>query len=296
MSDPKKNDLCIIILNYNSQFWLKKCLVSLKKFYLNHSKYQVKVVIIDNASTDASVKVVKKDFKWVTLIELTENLGFAAGNNVALKQCQNLNSRYVMLLNNDIEFTSQSNLDLLIQFMDKNPQAAVLSPKLMLVNGQIDPACHRGEPTPWASFTYFLKLEKLFPHSQLFAQYHQSYKDYQQAHLIDACSGAAMVINTQAIKKVGVLDDRFFMYAEDLDWCRRFRDAGYKIVYLPQVTLIHHKYKSGIKSESDFTAQKIKQYFYQTMLQYYDKYYRHQYPRIVRWLLKIFLFIKRGGV
>jgi hypothetical protein len=86
------------------------------------------------------------------------------------------------------------------------------------------------------------------------------------------------------------------MYAEDLDWCKRFRDAGYKIIYLPQVEIIHHKYKSGIKTESNITSIQAKRHFYDTMLQYYDKHYRDQYPGFIRWLTRLFIFIKKGGM
>ncbi|MGD9129053.1 MAG: glycosyltransferase family 2 protein [Candidatus Woesebacteria bacterium] len=293
MSKKKNNiELTLVILNYNSQFWLKKLLSSLKEHYLDQTKREVKTIIVDNNSSDDSVAMLKKEFKWVELIELEENIGFSAGNNVALKK---IKSKYLMLLNNDIEFTEKSNLDPLLEFMDNNPKAGIVTPKLLLSNGQLDQACHRGEPTPWASFTYFIKLEKLFPKKKIFGQYHQSYKDFDKPHLIDACSGAAMLVRTSAMKKVGLLDERFFMYAEDLDWCKRFREMGFSIVYLPQVQIMHHKYKSGIKSESDRTSQKVRAHFYNTMMDYYDKHHRHNYPRIYRWLLRVFLFIKRGG-
>lgn len=284
--------LSLIILNYNSQYWLKNLLTSLKEKCLNKTKYDIKVIIVDNNSQDDGVSILKKEFPQFELILLSENLGFSAGNNAALKK---INTDYVMLLNNDTEFTNETNLDLLIDFMEDNPQIAVVTPQVLLPNGQLDMACHRGEPTPWASFTYYLGLEKLFPQSKYFSQYHQSYKNYDVPHQIDACSGAAMLIRTKAIKKVGLLDEQFFMYAEDLDWCRRFRNDGWQIVYLPQVKIIHHKYKSGIKSQSDVTATKIRHYFYNTMLQYYDKHHKNKYPRAFRWILKLFLFIKRGG-
>ena len=285
--------LTLIILNYNSQFWLKKTLTSLKINYLDKSKTKVKTIVVDNNSQDDSVKMVKKEFPWIELIELDNNSGYAAGNNVALKA---VDSEYVMLLNNDVEFTAGSNLDLLIEFLKQNQQFAVASPKVFLSNGKLDWACHRGEPTPWASFTYFLGLAELFPQSKLFAQYHQTYQNMNDTHIIDACTGAAMMIRTKYMNEVGLLDEQFFMYAEDLDWCKRFRDAGYKISFIPLVSIIHHKYKSGIKTQTEITALQAKKSFYNTMLQYYDKHYQSKYPKIIRWLLKTFLFIKKGGM
>ena len=285
--------LTLIILNYNSQFWLKKTLTSLKINYLDKSKTKVKTIVVDNNSQDDSVKMVKKEFPWIELIELDNNSGYAAGNNVALKA---VDSEYVMLLNNDVEFTAGSNLDLLIEFLKQNQQFAVASPKVFLSNGKLDWACHRGEPTPWASFTYFLGLAELFPQSKLFARYHQTYQNMNDPHTIDACTGAAMMIRTKYMNEVGLLDELFFMYAEDLDWCKRFRDAGYKISFVPLASIIHHKYKSGIKTQTEITALQAKKSFYNTMLQYYDKHYQSKYPKIIRWLLKTFLFIKKGGM
>ncbi len=285
--------LSFVVLNYNSQFWLSKTLATLKEYYLDKTDTLTETYVVDNASQDDSVEVVKSDFEWVNLVELNENLGYAAGNNQVLKH---IDSEYVMLLNNDVEFTNQSDIDKLIKLMDHSQQIAVVSPKVLLATDEIDWACHRGEPTPWAALTYFLGLEKMFPDSKLLGQYHQTYKDLDETHFIDACTGAAMLVRTKYMNQVGYLDERFFIYAEDLDWCRRFRDAGYKIAYHPEVEIIHHKYKSGIKTEADLTSIQTQRHFYDTMLQYYDKYYQDDYPGFIRWLLRLFIFIKKGGM
>lgn len=295
MPSTKKNiDLSIIVLNYNGQFWLKKLLPSLKKNYLDKSKYNVELIVVDNASTDDSVKVMRKNFKWATTLESGRNGGFAFGNNVAIKGNR---ARYVMLLNSDTEFlnANQSNLDKIIEYMDEHKEIGVASPRVELSDGSLDPASHRGEPTPWASFTYFSGLAKIFPRSKFFSAYHQTYKDINSVHQIDSCTGAAMIVRNSAIKKVGMLDDNFFMYAEDLDWCKRFRDSSYQIIFYPGVKIIHHKYKSGIKSSNKKTSSITQQYFYKTMLQYYDKHYQNKYPKIFRSLVKYFVLIKTDG-
>jgi len=286
-------DLELIFLNFNSDFWIEKALTSLQKFYLSKTKKNVVVTIIDNNSSDNSLQTVAACCPTAKIIKLDENFGFAEANNKALDQTT---ARYTMLLNSDVEFTTESNVDTLVDYMDAHPQTAVITPKLTFFSGALDPASHRGEPTIWASLTYFLRLEKLFPHSETFAQYHQTYKDFATIHKIDACSGAALLSRTSLYKKVGLLDERFFMYAEDLDWCRRFREAKCDIVYHPKTVLIHHKYKSGIKQSSQNIAQKTQFHFYNTMLQYYDKHYAKQYPSVVRWLLKYFLALKKGGL
>lgn len=282
-------DLTLIFLNYNTPEWITKALTSLQDCYLSNTKLAVDVVVVDNASTDHSVEKIKASFPKVSLIQAKENNGFAAGNNLALKHAQ---SRYVMLVNSDVEFTANSNLDELVYYMDAQPEVGVITPRVELADGSIDPASHRGEPTLWASLTYFSGLEKRFPHSALFAQYHQSYKAYDQIHTVDACSGAAMLVRTSAMEKVGLLDERFFMYAEDLDWCKRFRDHGFTIVYNPLVSVIHHKYKSGRGHQDAALSKRTSSHFYQTMLQYFDKHYQNSYPFFVRWGIQFFVWYK----
>jgi GT2 family glycosyltransferase len=284
-------DLEIIILSFNTQFWLKKTLQTLQEFYLEKTKYTVQVTIVDNNSTDESVAMVQELFPKVNLIQSPSNDGFAAGNNLALKKTT---AKYAMLLNSDMEFTEKSNLDTLIEYLDNKTEVGVVSPAVMLPTGNLDPASHRGEPTLWASITYFLGLEKLFPTSKLFGQYHQWYKPLNIIHTIDACSGAAMIVRTSLLKKVGLLDEQFFMYAEDLDWCKRFRDSEYLIVFHPEVVVIHHKYKSGLGSGSKKIARKTSVHFYDTMLQYYDKHYAKQYPSVVRSILQVLIQIRKG--
>jgi len=289
----KKSTLEIIIVNYNSQFWLKKTLISLKKFYLDRAYHRVSVTLVDNGSTDQSVQLVKRNFRWLKLIEAKENLGFAGANNLALKETK---ADYVMLLNSDVELTAASNLDKLLDYLNQNQRVAVITPKIIFSDGQIDPACHRGEPTLWASLTYFLKLETLFPGRRWSNQYHQWFKNLKQVHPIDACSGAAMMVRKKAIDQVGLLDERFFMYAEDLDWAHRFRQAHWQIIFYPNVSLIHHKYKSGLKNSSQAIARNTRKHFYNTMLQYYDKHHARRYPRWVRQLIHLFITIKKGGL
>lgn len=288
--ENESKDLSIIILNYNSQIWLEKLLFSLKSNYLSKTKYLIEVIVVDNASTDDSVSFIKS-LEWIRLIESNHNGGFAYGNNLAIKECQ---ARYIMLLNSDTEFPEEgSNLDVLINYLDTHEKTGVISPKVELTNGNLDWACHRGEPTPWAGLTYFTGLEKLFPKFRIFAQYHQRYKNLNEIHSIDACTGAAMMVRTSAIIKTGLLDERFFMYAEDIDWCRSFREAGYQVIFHPEVKIFHHKYKSGMENASQTSQTMAKTWFYNTMLQYYDKHYKEKYPNISRSILKCFISIRK---
>lgn len=287
------HSLDIVLVSYNGSFWLKKTLLSLEKYYLQQTDSRVKVWLVDNASSDDCVAMTQKEFPFVTIIRSPTNVGFAAGNNLALRK---VNSDYVFLLNTDTELGEQSNLDLLMDYLDANPQVGMIGPKLLLTGGQLDAACHRGEPTPWASFCYFFGLAKLFPRWKLFAAYHRSDLDLNTVHPIEAISGATMMVRKTAMDKVGLLDESFFLYAEDLDWAHQFRLKGYQIIYYPEVVITHHKNKSGIANQDAKIKGKSKAYFYDTMLQYYDKYYAKSHPRWCRQLLRLFLFIKRCGL
>ena len=282
-------DLSIIVLNYNGRIWLENLLPSLQAHYLALTKREVEVVVIDNASTDDSL-VYLNQLQGIRLLTSPQNLGFAAGNNLALSTIQ---SRYVLLLNSDTEcMPTLSNFDVLLDWMDANPLVGIATPKVLLQENKLDLACHRGEPTLWAAFTYFSGLEKLMGKSSLFGQYHLTNRLQDSIHEIDACSGAAMMVRTDAMRKVGLLDERFFMYAEDLDWCKRFQERGFKVVYFPIISILHHKYKSGFDNQSLTTRRTTKKWFYSTMLQYYDKHYSDKYPKLMRWLLKLFVRLK----
>ena len=290
----KKNiDLTIVVVNFQGAEWTIKLEKSLRQHFLSQSKYNVELKVVDNGSQDDSVKILRKHFPTNELEALPQNVGFAAANNHALKQST---ARYVMLLNSDTELTPENNFEHLLEFLDQHPEVAVATPKVVFPTGQLDPASHRGEPTPWASFTYFAGLEKLFPKIKMFGRYHLTYLDLAKPHPIEACSGAAMIVRREALEKVGLLDESFFMYAEDLDWCKRFRDAGYQIYYLPSAKVIHHKYKSGQGNKDHKVAQQTRHHFYNTMLQYYDKHYRQQYPNWFRWLITKFVGFKKEQV
>lgn len=282
-------DLSLIFLNYNTPDWISLALKTLQRHYLQKTKLSVEVLVVDNASTDNSVAVIQRHFPWVKLIQSPTNAGFAAGNNLALRQAT---GRYLMLLNSDLEFAADAELDQLVYYLEAHPEIGVITPKVKLADGRLDPASHRGEPTVWASFTYFTGLAKRFPQSRLWAQYHQTYQSFDQIHFIDACSGAAMMVRRRAMEDVGLLDEQFFMYAEDLDWCKRFRTAGYQICYFPGVTVTHHKYKSGRGKTNAALAEQTNRHFYQTMLQYFDKHYRTASPFWVRWLIQGFVWYK----
>jgi GT2 family glycosyltransferase len=284
--------LTIVLVSYNSSFWLKKTMASLQKFYLEKTDSKVTVLLVDNGSSDDSVAMTGRLFPFVEIIECKENRGFAAANNLALAKA---GTDYVMLLNPDTELNEQSNIDALMEYAARHRDTGMIGPKLLLTDGTLDPASHRGEPTLWPSLCYFLKLERLFPKTRWFNGYHRFDRDLTAIHEVEAISGAAMMVSREAMEQVGLLDETFFLYAEDLDWAKRFRDHGYKVVFDPEVVIIHHKYKSGMASGNARTRNESRTHFYRTMLQYYDKHYGGKYPQWLRRWVSAFIPVKKSA-
>lgn len=276
--------LSIIILNYNSWQWTKQCLESLANLVSwdqSESPQQgpvgIEVIVVDNNSTASPLTKVNQSFPFAKTIQSDRNLGFAAGNNLGIKIAR---APFVMLLNADTVFKPKTDLLALLDNLKKD-QVGVVTPRIELSDGQLDHACHRGFPTPWNSAMYFSGLAKRFPKVKWLGGYQLSWQDLSQAHQIDACSGAAMIVRAQALKEVGLLDEDYFMYAEDIDWCYRFKQAGYQVWYDPQVTVIHFKHKTGLKNQEWKTRKRTINAFYDTMIQFMQKNYQGRYPWLV---------------
>lgn len=282
--------LSVIVLNFNTRELLKNCLEAtlLSKGF---SRGELEVIVVDNASSDDSVEKAREKFPKVKLIVNKENVGFAAGNNVGIREAR---GKYILLLNSDTKVESNT-LCSMIRIIEQDRKIGAATCKLILGNGRLDPACHRGFPTPWNAFTYFIfPLEKIFPKNKLFGGYHQGWKSYSTLHEVDAISGAFFMIPKKVIEKIGLLDESFFMYGEDLDWCYRIKEAGYKIMFNPAVTTIHYKKQSGRQQDRDRSLRKKTHYsFMDTMAQFYMKHYANKYPKPVTWLVKAGIKIKK---
>lgn len=291
----KKIDLSVIILNHNTSNLLRACLASVLRC---SNSFSFEVIVVDNASKDDSVAMVAKEFPQVKLICSQKNLGFAAGNNLGLKKAQ---GRYLLFLNSDVEVKKKA-FEKMILFMDQHPRAGAATPKTLLFSGGMDPDCHRGFPTPWASLSYFLGLEKLFPKSKLFGQYHQGYKNLDNHHQIDAGFGTFMIIRQKALKEVGLWDESYFFYGEDLDYFYRLKKAGWQVWFYAHPLLTHHKgASSGLRRESRnvtraarATRLKAAQASVKAMEIFYQKFYQGKYPFFLTWL--VILGIRLRGV
>jgi GT2 family glycosyltransferase len=276
----KKNfDLSVIILNYNTLELTRACLKTLQDSDLGG--YTMEIILCDNASSDGSVDMVRKEFPGVVLIENGKNLGFAAGNNPGIRRAA---GRYILLLNTDTEIP-RNTLSVMIGFMDENPEVGASTCKILLPDGTMDPACHRGFPTPWASLTYLSGLERLFPKSRLYGQYHQGYKDLSRVHDVDCIVGAFFLVRREVIDQVGLLDEAYFMYAEDIDWAYRIRQAGWRITYNPSVTILHKKKQSGRAHPLRQRRTTTQIYFHTNNWLFFKKHYSKRYGPLISFMV-----------
>ncbi|MGB9911188.1 MAG: glycosyltransferase family 2 protein [Microgenomates group bacterium] len=287
-SKKEKIDLSIIILNYNSGEFLENCLNSVFSSEKNGFNYEV--IVVDNASTDNSIKKIEKfKFKGLIIIKNKKNLGFSAGNNIGVKKAK---GRYLLFLNPDT-LVKKNTFKEMIKFMDDHPEVGVATCRVELPNGKMDEACHRGFPTPWNAFCHFSGLEKLFPKSRIFSGYILGWKPLNEAHEIDAGAGAFLIVRREAGEKINWWDEDYFWYGEDLDFCYRIKKLGWKIYYFPKVKIIHFKgITSGIRKESQKISlankeTKIKAIKASTsaMRIFYRKHYLNKYPRFITWLV-----------
>lgn len=281
-----KPDLSIIIVSFNTKRLLADCLDSIFKSLIR--PYKLEVIVYDNGSTDGSVEVVRRDYPQVKLLAGKDNIGYAAANNRGLEISQ---GKIILLLNSDTRLNDDT-LKKMLDFMYRNQHAAVATCKLVLSDGQLDPACHRGFPTPWAALTYFLKLERLFPHSRFFGQYHMGYLDFATTHEIDSPSGAFYMVRSNVIHAVGNLDEDYFMYAEDLDLSYRIKHQGYRIYYYPETTCLHLKKQSGRRKNDGDVQFRTDIMFHENNWLFYQKHFAPIYPQFLTLAIKFTYWLR----
>lgn len=276
--------LSIIIVTYNSQRVLKQCLTSLEKYNSDQIRNQeYEVMVVDNASYDDTVKMVRRNFPTVQIIQNRENLGFGAANNQGVAKTR---GNYVCFLNPDTSVEGDT-LAKMVEFIASQPRVGIATCRVVLPSGELDDACHRGFPTPWRALTHFMGLGKILPKSSLLNGYHLGYQNMDKIHEIDACAGAFLLIRRQVGAEVGWYDTDYFWYGEDLDLCYRVKQTGYQIMFVPYVSITHQKgAASGIKKHSRHlakidpeTKRRITLARFDVMRIFYEKHYAAKYPR-----------------
>jgi GT2 family glycosyltransferase len=272
-------DLAIVIVNYNTRDLLRDCLASVLASSLDVS-YAVHVV--DNNSTDGSADMVQAEFPAVHLIRQDRNAGYPAANNVGLMGAGfggGISPRYALLLNPDT-LVGPHDLARMLAFMEAHPDAGAAGPRLVRPDGSLDKACRRSFPSPENALYRLSGLSRLFPHHPRFGRYNLEYLDPDELAEVDSLVGAFMLIRGPVLDLVGLLDERFFMYGEDIDLCYRIKGRGWKVYYNPAVTVLHYK---GASSRQRSTASIV--HFYRSMALFHDKHYRGRTPFVLNWLI-----------
>ncbi len=279
-------DVSIVVLNYNTREHLRTCLETLRGAVpASPERLQVEVFVVDNASSDGSADMVAAEFAWVRLIRSPRNGGFAFGNNQALRCAQ---GDAVLILNPDT-LMPPGGLAALVHKLREHPEAGIIGPKLVRPDGSMHLACRRSFPTPPVSFYRFSGLSRLLPGSARFGRYNLTYVDPELAIEVDSVCGACMLVHREVIERVGMLDERFFMYGEDLDWCLRARQAGWTVRYEPSI-VVEHQHGAASRQR----ALRTNFYFFRAMDLFYRKHYVQQYHPLLTGAVRTSIYAALG--
>jgi N-acetylglucosaminyl-diphospho-decaprenol L-rhamnosyltransferase len=257
--------LAIVIVSYNTRDLLRDCLRSIDP---GSAACALDIWVVDNRSRDGSAAIVRAEFPHVHVIDSQRNGGYAYANNLVLREIvrtegaelraergeastqssvlnpQSYAPDYVLLLNPDT-IVPPGALDALVGFLEAHPAVGACGPKLLLGDGSLDLACRRSFPTPEIAFYRMTGLARLFPRSPRFGRYNMSHLDPDLQTEVDAVVGACMLVRGAVVREVGLLDESYFMYGEDLDWAYRIKQYGWKVMYVPSVTVHHFKRASS---------------------------------------------------
>lgn len=226
-------DLSIVIVNWNSKDYLRRCLESI---YRNPGTLILEIVVVDNGSNDGSAEMLKREFSNVKLIENKGNPGFGAANNQALKRCE---SDFVLILNPDTEVSAGA-LELMVNFLRQNEKAGAVGGKLLNADRTVQLTCARNFPTLLTEFCWLTTLVRRFPDNKIIGRYLMSYWDHNDRREVNCLSGACIMARRDVLKALDYFDERFFMFGEDVDLCYRIKRSGWQIWYLPEAEIIHY--------------------------------------------------------
>ena len=259
----------VIIVSFDCRQAVTACLASLEN---QPGDTPIEVVVVDNASNDGTVASIRKRFPWVRVIANSANIGFARAANHALEV---VSGRAVLFLNPDTVVPAGA-IDAVFRELERHPEVGMLGCKLVRPDGTFDHAAKRGFPTIASALAYFLRLDRVRPTSKRLARYTAGTLGEDDAGYVDAVNGAFMLVRREAVDDVGPMDERYWLYAEDLDWCHRFWERGWKILYWPQVEVVH--WKGG--SAGDVRSWALNRAFHRSMWLYYDKHHAPHHGRV----------------
>ncbi len=270
-------DLSVILVSYNVRHFLEEALYAVEQAL---EGLQAEIIVVDNASVDDSVAMVRSRFPHVRLMANQDNTGFAVANNQAIRQAS---GRYILLLNPDT-VVGEDAFHKCLAFMDAHPDAGALGARMIDGGGQFLPESKRGFPTPFAAFCKAFGLSRLFPRSSIFNRYYLGHLSQHQTVPVDVLAGAFMFMRREALDRAGLLDEQFFMYGEDIDLSFRIQQSGFVNYYFPDVTIIHYKGESTRRGSLQYIR-----IFYQAMILFARKYFhgpsRQVYIALIQWAI-----------
>ncbi|MFZ2897559.1 MAG: glycosyltransferase family 2 protein [Saprospiraceae bacterium] len=279
--DPKPGiKLSVVIVNYNVKHFLEQALMSVRRA---SAHMPVEVFVVDNNSVDESVAMVRQKFPEVVLIANEKNVGFSAANNQAIREAR---GEYVLLLNPDT-VVEEDTFEQCARFMDEHPEAGSLGVRMIDGGGMFLPESKRGLPSPMVAFFKAFGLSRLFPKSKLFNHYHLGYLDPNETHEVEVLSGAFMWLRKKVLDEIGLLDDTFFMYGEDIDLSYRIIKGGYKNYYFAGTTIIHYKGESTKKGSLNYVRT-----FYQAMIIFARKHYSGEKMRLFILMIQMAIYFR----
>lgn len=272
--------LSVIIVNYNVRHFLEQALLSVEKAAAG---LDVEVFVVDNNSVDGSVQMVTEKFPWVRLIANRKNTGFSKANNQAIREAT---GEYVLLLNPDT-IVEEDTFQKVTQYMDAHPEAGAMGVKMLDGKGCFLPESKRSLPKPWVAFYKIFGLSALFPNSRKFGKYHLTYLNPDQNHEVEVLSGAFMLLRKTVLDHIGLLDEDYFMYGEDIDLSYRVILAGYKNIYYSETSIIHYKGESTKKGSLNYVRV-----FYQAMLIFARKHFSNRNQNLFILLIQIAIYLR----
>jgi GT2 family glycosyltransferase len=265
--------LSIVIVNYNTEKLLRSCLESV---YAGANGTPLDIWVVDNSSHDNSLAMLKSLFPMVRVIQNPSNVGFSRANNVVISQSR---SDFILLLNPDTLIIGDA-IERVVKFMKEHPEVGIAGCKVLNRDGTLQLACRRSIPTPEVAFYRVTGLSKLFPRSRVMAKYNMTYESPDRMHEVDAVSGAFLMIRREVVDQIGPLDERFFMYGEELDWCLRTKRAGWSVMYYPEARIVHYKGES-----TKYNSRKAAIEFHRAMYLFHRKHFARDYSPVANFFI-----------
>lgn len=271
-------NLSIVIVNYNTERLLRGCLQSV---YAGANGTPFDVWVVDNNSRDKSVAMLRSEFPQVNVVQNASNVGFSKANNMVIARSD---ADYVLLLNPDTLIVEDA-IEQVLKFMEEHREVGICGCRVLNTDRTLQLACRRSVPTPKVAFYRLTGLSRLFPRSPVMARYNMTYADPSQTHEVDAVSGAFLMIRREAVRDIGPLDERFFMYGEELDWCLRAKRAGWSVMYYPGAEIIHYKGES-----TKYNSRKAALEFYRAMYLFHKKHFARECSPVVNAMIYTGIF------